>query len=57
MEIKFETDDDLPLSRILNIPLCVILVKSAAKEDNRYYPQVSLHECLYEYKYEESTSL
>ena len=51
MKIKFESDDDLPLSIILNIPVCVIIVRSVSQENNNYYPKVFLHECFYEYKY------
>ena len=51
MKIKFESDDDLnhilPLGKTLNIT-----VKSVFQENNNYYPQVYLHECLYEYEYE-----
>ena len=48
MKIKFESDDDLRLGKILNIPVCVIIVRSVFKENNNYYPQVFLHECFYE---------
>ena len=34
MKIKFESDDDLPLGKILNIPLCVIIVKSVFQEND-----------------------
>ena len=48
MKIKFESDDDLPLGKILNILVCVIIVKSGFKEDSKYYyPQVLLHKCFY----------
>ena len=47
MRIKFESDNDLPLGKILNIPLCVIIVKSVFQENDRYYPQVFLKECFY----------
>ena len=57
MEIKFNTDDDLPLSKIINIPVYVIVVKSVIKEDNRYYPKGFLHEFCYEYEHEENTRL
>ena len=57
MEIKFNTDDDLPLSKIINIPVYVIVVKSVIKEGNRYYPQGVLHEFCYEYEHEENTRL
>ena len=50
MKIKFKTNDDLPLGKIINIPVCVIIVSSVFKEDGKYYPQVSLYECFYEYE-------
>ena len=37
--------------KILNIPLCVIIVKSVFQENNKYYPQAYLHLCFYEYEY------
>ena len=33
MKIKFESDDDLPLGKILNILVCVIIVKGVFEED------------------------
>ena len=51
-KIKFKSDDDLLLGNILNIPLCVIIVRSAFQENNKYYPQVFLHECFYDYEHE-----
>ena len=50
MKIKFKTNDDLPLGKIINIPVCVIIVSSVFKEDGKYYPQVLLYECFYEYE-------
>ena len=50
MKPRFESNDDLPLSKILNIPVCVIIVKSAFQEDNNYNPQVLLFECLYKHE-------
>ena len=50
IKIRFESDDDLPLGKILSIPECIIAVRSVFQEDNNYYPQVYLHECLYEYE-------
>ena len=50
IKIKFESDDDLPLSKILNIPLCVIIVRSVFQK-NKYYPQVYLPECFYEFEH------
>ena len=51
MKIKFESNDDLPLGKILNIPVCVIIVKSVFQENGKYYPQVFLKE--YDNKYED----
>ena len=45
MKIRFESDDDLTLGKILNIPVCIIAVGSGFQENNNYYPQVYLHEC------------
>ena len=58
MKIKFESDDDLPISKIINIPVCVIIIRGVFEEDSKYYPQVLLHDCFYEYEheYEESTN-
>ena len=49
-KIKFESNDELPLGKILNIPACIIIVRSAFEEDGKHYPQVLLHECLFEYE-------
>ena len=50
MKIKFESDDYLPLGKILNIPVCVINIRGVFEEDSRYYPKVLLHECFYEHE-------
>ena len=48
MKIRFESDDVLPLDKILNIIDMIIVVRSVLQEDNKYYPQIYLHECAYE---------
>ena len=53
MKIKFESHDDLPLSKILSIPVCIITVRPVFQDNNNYYPQVHLHECLYEHEYKD----
>ena len=50
MKTRFESNDGLPLSKILNIPVCIIIVKSVFQEDNHYYPQVLLYKCLYKHE-------
>ena len=39
MKIRFESDDNLPLVKILNIPVCIIALGCVFQEDNKYYPQ------------------
>ena len=50
MNIRFKTNEDLPLNKILNFPVRVVIVSSIFKEDNEYHPQVLLHDCFYEYE-------
>ena len=38
MKIKFESDDDLPLGKMLRISLCIIVARSVFQEDSNYYP-------------------
>ena len=49
MKIRFELDDDLPLGKILSISCRIIIVGSVFQEGNKYYPQVCLHEYVYEF--------
>ena len=50
MKIRFESDDDLPLGKILSIPVCTIVVGSVFQEGSNYYLQAYLHEFLYEFE-------
>ena len=50
MKIRFESDGDLPISKIINIPVCVIIIRGVFEEDSKYYPQVLLHDCFYEHE-------
>ena len=47
MKIKFNSDDELPLNKTIEIPVMVIVVRVIFYENNKYYPQVFLDECLY----------
>ena len=49
LKIKFKTNDDLPFNKMINIPMCVVIISSIFKENNEYYPQVLLYDCFYEY--------
>ena len=48
MKIKFDSDDSLPLNKTLKLHNMTIIVRSVFEEDDKYYPQVFLDECLYE---------
>ena len=48
MKIKFNSDDNLALTKIQRLYNLTIIVKSVIQEDSKYYLQVFLDECLYE---------
>ena len=48
MKIKLDSDDDLPSGKILNLHSMTVVIRSIFQEDNKYYPQILLDECLYE---------
>ena len=48
MKIKFNSNHDLALSKILKLHMLTRIVRSVFEEDGKYYPQVFLDECLYE---------
>ena len=48
MKINFNFDDNLPLNKVLKLNNSTIIVRSVFQEDNKYYPQIFLDECLYE---------
>ena len=48
MKIKFDIDDNLPLNKPLKLHLLTIIVRCIFEEDGKFYPQLSLDDCLYE---------
>ena len=48
MKIKFDTYDNLPLNKILKLQNMAIIVRPVFEEDDKFYPQIYLDECLYE---------
>ena len=48
MTIKFNSDDELLLNKKIKYPGKAIVVRAIFLENNRYYRQVFLDECLYE---------
>ena len=47
MKIKFDSDDNLLLTKTVEIPIMTTVVKVVFHENNKYYPQVILDECRY----------
>ena len=48
MKIKFNSDDDLPLNKILKLNMLTIHFRSVFEEDGKYYLHIFLGECFYE---------
>ena len=48
MKIKFNIDDNIPLSKIIYFPTITITLRSITQKDGKYYLQRFLDECLYE---------
>ena len=46
MKIKFNSDDKLPLNKMIQIFTMTIVFRAAFHENNKYYPQVFLDEYL-----------
>ena len=47
MKIKFNLDDELLLNRMIEIPSMITVVRAVFHENNKYYLQDLLDECLY----------
>ena len=47
IKIKFGSDDELPLNKTIEIPTITTVVRAIFLENNKYYPQVFLDECMY----------
>ena len=48
MKIKFDSDDDLSLNKILKFCIFTIIIRNVFEKDGKYYPQIFLDDCLYE---------
>ena len=48
MKIKFDSDDNLPLNKILKFRILIIIIRNIFEKDGKYYPQIFLDDCLYE---------
>ena len=45
--IGFDTDDILSLNSIINIYSITIIIKSVFKDNDKFYPQIHLTNCMY----------
>ena len=48
MKIKFNSDDELPLNKLLKFRLKTMTIRHVFEEDRKLYPQVFLDDNLYE---------
>ena len=48
MKIKFNSDDDLPLNKLLKFCLITIIIRCVFSQDGKFYPQLFLDDTLYE---------
>ena len=48
MKIKFNTDDNIILNKIMYFPTITIIIRSVTQKEGQYYPQLFLDDCLYE---------
>ena len=48
VKIKFNPDDNLPVNKILKLYMLTVIIRTVFQEDNKYYTQFFLDECLHE---------
>ena len=48
MNTKFNSEDNLPLIKLLKLHMPTVILRSVFEEDGKYYPQVFLDEFLYQ---------
>ena len=48
MKIRFNSDDDLPLKKLLKFHAMIIIIRSVFKEGGKLYPQAFLDDTLYD---------
>ena len=47
IKIKYDSDDNLPLNEMVEVPMVTIVVRAVFHGNIKYYPQVCLDECLH----------
>ena len=48
MKIKFDSDDNLSLNKVLKFHALTIIIRNVFERDGIYYPQIFLDDCLYD---------
>ena len=48
MKIKFLSDDDIPLNKMIYFSTVTVIIRCVFKRNGVYYPQVYLDDCLYQ---------
>ena len=48
MKIKFNSDDNLPLNKILKFCVLTVIIRNIFEKGDKCYPQSFLDDCLYE---------
>ena len=46
IKIKFDSDDNLPLNKVLKFDAVIIIIRSVSEKDGNYYPQIFLDDAL-----------
>ena len=46
MKIRFNSDDDIPLNKVLNFRALTIVIRSIFESDGKFYPQIYLDDAL-----------
>ena len=46
MKIEFDSDKNIRLNKTMEIPTVTVVVRAVFHENDKYYPQVFLDECL-----------
>ena len=47
-KITFLSDDLLPLNKLIYFPILTVVIRCTFKQNGAFYPQVYLHDCLYQ---------
>ena len=46
--IKFNSDESIPLNKLIYFPTITVIIRCVFKQNGVFYPQVYLDDCLYQ---------